>query len=176
MDQPPFLGCLEASTSHSCSSKIGQLTPQVQSVPSRTFAKADIMGDALASKTSDLQTEKAIVLPLKEENRPRHWCRVCSKGIPPNEVFPVNLVSGRRLEIWKCRTQNHLMCLPSLTWIYDDLCPSCVKKRHRACDQPSHAEMRSNPVSTQARDAPCEGIYHLGARAFFFLCLSPDSS
>lgn len=41
----------------------GQLTPQVQSVPSRTFAKADIMGDALASKTSDLQTEKAVVLP-----------------------------------------------------------------------------------------------------------------
>lgn len=57
-----------------------------------------------------------------------------------------------------------------------DLCPSCVKKRHRACDQPSHAEMRSNPVSTQARDAPCEGIYHLGDRAFLFLCLSPDSS
>ena len=54
----------------------------------------------------------------RRTGRGRHWCRVCSKGIPPNEVFPVNLVSGRRLEIWKCRTENHLMCLPSLTWIY----------------------------------------------------------
>lgn len=172
MNQPPFLGCLEASiSSHSCSSKMrGNSHPKYKVFHHELLPKLTLWGMPLQVRRQTYKPRKLSFC------RGRHWCRVCSKGIPPNEVFPVNLVSGRRSEIWKCRTENHLMCLPGLTWIYDDLCPSCVKKRHRACDQPSHTEMRSNPVSTQARDAPCEGIYHLGARAFLFLCLSPDSS
>jgi len=51
--------------------KLGNSHPKYKVFHHELLPKLTLWGDALASKKSDLQTEKAIVLPLKEENRPR---------------------------------------------------------------------------------------------------------